>query len=93
MELGFAAGAVSVAEIFGDNYEFLGGIMGGVGTGVGGNWVLGVGRTGYHGVASFLDIFSTGLRNGSLGFEADVMRIKPEILRNTKILRKTLHPS
>ena len=90
MELGFAAGAVSVAEMFGDNYEFLGGIMGSVGTGVGGNWVLGVGRTGYHGVASFLDIFSTGLRNGSLGFEADVMRIKPEILRNTKIWDKKL---
>ena len=88
MELGFAAGAVSLAQVAGEQYEFLGGMLGGFGTGLGGNWVVGVGTTGYHGVASFLDIFSKGIRNGALGFEGDVMRLKPEILRSTKVWDK-----
>ena len=88
MELGFASGAVLTSRIFGDKFELLGGAGGGISVGVGGNWLIGVGRTGYHGLASFFDMFAVAMRNGSLGFEGDVMRLKPQILRETKIWDK-----
>jgi hypothetical protein len=90
MELGFAAGAVTISEVWGDRYEFLGGITGGVVTGLTGNWVLNVGKTGYHVGATWLDWISKSVRDGSLGFEGNMMRLKPEILRNTKVWDKDI---
>ena len=91
MELGFASGAVLTSRVFGDQFELLGGAGGGLSIGMGGNWLLGIGRTGYHGLASFFDIATVAMRNGSLGFEGDVMRLKPQILRETKIWDKKLN--
>ena len=88
MELGFAAGAVTIAEVWGDQYEFLGGISGGLVTGLTGNWALNVGKTGYHVGATWLDWISTSVREGALGKEINMMRFKPEILRNTKVWDK-----
>jgi hypothetical protein len=88
MEIAFASGAVTMSEIMDNqNYEFLGGIIGGLSLGAGGNWTLGVGRTAYHFGASVLDILSTNMRNGNLtfGVKTNIMQFKPEILRNTKI--------
>jgi hypothetical protein len=86
MELGFAAGAVTVSELFGSNYEFIGGLSGGVGIGLGGSWVTGLGRTTYHALGSLLDGLSTHYR--AEGY--DVMRLKPEVLRNMKIYDKSI---
>ena len=91
MELGFAAGAVTISRVLGDQYELLGGATGGFGVGLGGNWLIGIGRTSYHALGSFLDIFTVGMRSGAIGFEADVMRLKPQLLRETKIWDKKLN--
>ena len=88
MELGFASGAVLTSRVFGDQFDLLGGAGGGLSVGLGGNWLLGIGRTGYHGLASFFDMFAVGLRNGAIEFGPiniptgvrDVMRLKPQIL-------------